>query len=55
MNSFIVARWGALAKVLAAFVLATGLLAAGTSTALARSAEDGHRHHHAGENGRHHR
>ena len=58
MNKIIGVRREAVAKVLATFVLATGLLAAGTSTALARGAEDGHHHHHhhhAGEDGRHHR
>ena len=59
MNSIIGVRREALAKVLATFVLAAGLLAGGTGTALAKGDEDGHhhhhRHHHAGEDGRNHR
>ena len=56
MNSIIGARRGAVAKVMATFVLAAGLLAGGAGTALAKGAEDGHhRHHHAGEDGRNHR
>lgn len=46
MNSIIGVRREAVAKVLATFVLAAGLLAAGTSTAFAKGAEDGPHHHH---------